>query len=368
LTKALNQPPANDEIEVAVFGPGIGESILVHCGNGEWICIDCTLEDGKCWPLWYLEQLTFQASVCVRLIVASHWHADHVKGLAQLLTVCSRAQFVCSSALRPDEFRMLVARFSTVEPGSPRPPLSEMRKCFELLAEKRKTGANYLPPKFASAHLPLDRFKVGTRDVEVIALSPSPQDDLNAKEAFASYFVPVDEPATGLSPIEQNHASVVLSIQIDQEFLLLGADLERTNSYLTGWNAIVASRMRPQQLSTLFKIPHHGSANAQSDDVWRRMLVPSPAAVVTPYTSSGLPRDDGIEWLLERSGTVYATGLPEISRLRRRSEVNRMVREATLHFSSYELPAQPGIVRFRKMLGAVAWDAETFGEAQKLTA
>jgi hypothetical protein len=251
---------------------------------------------------------------------------------------------------------------------SRRPPLSEMRKCFELLHEKRKAGVNYLPPKFASAHLPLDAFKVGTRDVEVTALSPSPQDDWNAKESFAGYFVPVDEPATGLSPIDQNHASVVLSIKIDQEFLLLGADLERTNSPLTGWNAIVASRMRPQRHSSLFKIPHHGSANAQSDDVWRRMLVPSPAAVVTPYTSSGLPRDDGIEWLLERSGTVYATGLPEISRLRRRPEVNKMIREATAQFSSYELPAQPGVVRFRKMLGmAGAWDAETFGEAQRLT-
>jgi beta-lactamase superfamily II metal-dependent hydrolase len=368
LTKALNQPPANDEIEVAVFGPGIGESILVHCGNGEWICIDCTLADGKCWPLWYLEQLTFQASVCVRLIVASHWHADHVKGLAQLLTVCSRAQFVCSSALRPDEFRMLVARFSTVEPGASRPPLSEMLTCFELLHERKKTGANYRPPKFASAHVTLDKLKVGTREIEVTALSPSAQDDLNAKEAFAGYFVPVAEPATGLSPVDQNHASVVLLIQIDQEFLLLGADLERTNSHLTGWNAVVASQIRPQQRSSLFKIPHHGSENAQSDGVWRQMLVSSPAAVVTPYTSSGLPRDGGIKWLLKRSAAVYATGLPKTSSLRRRPEVNRMIRETTSRFSSHELPARTGIVRFRKMLGAsVAWDVETFGEAQKLT-
>jgi beta-lactamase superfamily II metal-dependent hydrolase len=370
LTKVLNQPPAKDEIEVTVFGPGIGESILVHCGNGEWICVDCTVADEKCLPLWYLEQLRLQASTCVRLIVATHWHADHVKGLARLLGTCSRAQFVCSSALRADEFKMIVARFSTKEPGAARPPLSEVRKCFELLAQKKATGvADYRPPIFASAHITLDRFTVGPNAIEVIALSPSPQDDLNAKEAFASYFVPVDESATGLSPIDQNHASIVLSIQIDGEFLLLGADLEKTNSQLTGWNAVVASRIRPQQLSTLFKVPHHGSVNAQSDDVWRRMLSSSAAAVVTPYTVSGLPREEVISWLLERCRSAYATGLPKNSRLRRRPEVERTIREATLNFASRRLPAEPGIVRFRKLLGAAgAWSVEMFGEAQELVA
>jgi hypothetical protein len=216
---------------------------------------------------------------------------------------------------------MIVARFSTEEAGAARPPLSEMRKCFELLATKKETGApDYRPPVFANAHTILDRFTVGTSAIEVMALSPSAQDDLNAKEAFREYFVDADEPATGLPPTDQNHASVVLSIRVGDEFLLLGADLERTNSSLTGWNAVVASTIRPQQLSCLFKVPHHGSEDAQSDDVWRHMLVSSADAVVTPNTSSGLPRDDAIAWLLGKSTEVYATSLPESSRLRRRSD------------------------------------------------
>ena len=33
-------PPASDVFEVSIFGPGKGESIVVHIGNGRWIVVD----------------------------------------------------------------------------------------------------------------------------------------------------------------------------------------------------------------------------------------------------------------------------------------------------------------------------------------
>ncbi|HJY91361.1 MAG TPA: MBL fold metallo-hydrolase [Candidatus Acidoferrum sp.] len=362
---AISKPPAADEIEICVFGPGTGETILIHCTGNEWICVDCTTSEGKCWPLSYLGQIGVQPDA-VRLIVATHWHSDHVKGLSELVRVCGRAQLVCSGAIRSDEFKMIVARFSSEEVGVSRAPLSEVKHCFELLAA-RKGNPSYKPPNFAHADQTLDRFTVGSRTVEVFALSPSPQDRLDALEAFAKYFVPVDEPATGLSPIDQNHASVVLSIRIDDEYLLLGADLERTNSQHTGWNAIVASTIRPQALSTLFKVPHHGSSNAQSDDVWRLMLIPSACAVVTPYAASQLPRPEGLQWLTARTSEAYATSLATGTRIRRRPEVERIMKESTADYSSQKLPEELGMVRFRKRVGSTdSWTAETFGDGQKL--
>ena len=106
----------------------------------------------------------------------------------------------------------------------------------------------------------------------LVSFSPSDQDYLNALEAYAGYFVPIDRPATELSPIDQNHASVVVVVRADQEFLLQGGDLERTVSPHTGWNAVVASETRPQFLAKLFKVPHHGSSNGQSIEVWTKML------------------------------------------------------------------------------------------------
>ena len=33
--------PKHDEIEFTVFGPGVGESSLLHYGDNEWLIVDC---------------------------------------------------------------------------------------------------------------------------------------------------------------------------------------------------------------------------------------------------------------------------------------------------------------------------------------
>jgi len=41
-------PPAADEIEVTLFGPGYGEAIAVHLGEGVWLLVDsCVDPDSK---------------------------------------------------------------------------------------------------------------------------------------------------------------------------------------------------------------------------------------------------------------------------------------------------------------------------------
>jgi len=42
--KPLVQNPAKDEIDVVVVGPGFGESILLHIGDGDWIVVDSCLD------------------------------------------------------------------------------------------------------------------------------------------------------------------------------------------------------------------------------------------------------------------------------------------------------------------------------------
>ncbi len=36
--------PEPDEIEVSLIGPGYGESVLVHLGDGEWVVADSCVE------------------------------------------------------------------------------------------------------------------------------------------------------------------------------------------------------------------------------------------------------------------------------------------------------------------------------------
>lgn len=352
-----------------MFGPGVGECILVHCGAGIWICFDCANKDGSPWPLTYLADLGLNPTDCIRLIIATHWHADHVRGISRVVETCRRAKFVCSSAVRSDEFEQLVARFSVEEIATPRAaPLTEVRRTFELLHSRlQNNDPDYIPPDLANAHQILDRFSAGTSMVTVTALSPSPQDRINALAAFANNFVDPELAASGLSPIDQNHASIVVVIEIGNDTLLFGADLETTKSPHTGWNAVVASGLRPQQPSQIFKIAHHGSSTSHSEDVWRRMLVSDASTVFTPYVPAGVPDHGEIEWLRARGTTVFATGLPELVNVRRRREVDKKRKEVTRSFHSYRLPEDPGIVRLRKDQNHMgSWEAQLFGAAVKI--
>src|SRR5687768_12230207 len=106
--------PASDELEVSVFGPGYGEAISVHLGGGNWILVDSCKESESDSPasLAYLKRLDVDPSKAVRLIVATHWHNDHVRGISQIVDACPRARFVMSSALREREFGALLQVYS----------------------------------------------------------------------------------------------------------------------------------------------------------------------------------------------------------------------------------------------------------------
>src|SRR5262249_40499519 len=41
------QIPDNSEIDVVVVGPGFGECILIHIGDGDWIIVDSCLDNSS---------------------------------------------------------------------------------------------------------------------------------------------------------------------------------------------------------------------------------------------------------------------------------------------------------------------------------
>lgn len=75
----MTDSPGRDLIEVSIFGPGKGESVLVHLGQNQWIIVDsCIAPRTREIPaLEYLDQIGVDASTQVRLIVATHAHDDH---------------------------------------------------------------------------------------------------------------------------------------------------------------------------------------------------------------------------------------------------------------------------------------------------
>ncbi|MCY4287950.1 MAG: MBL fold metallo-hydrolase [Aestuariivita sp.] len=104
-------PPQDDVVEISVFGPGYGESILIHVGSRRWIVIDSCLVDDRRTPapLKYMSELGLDASADVCAVVATHWHDDHIKGLSTILHACTDADFWYSAALTKGEFLAFLA-------------------------------------------------------------------------------------------------------------------------------------------------------------------------------------------------------------------------------------------------------------------
>ena len=101
---AINfQLPAVAELEISLFGPGTGECIVAHLGENEWMVVDsCTVENKIPVALDYLGKMGVTPD-CVKLIVITHFHDDHIAGANMLIETCTEAEVFISGALTYEE-------------------------------------------------------------------------------------------------------------------------------------------------------------------------------------------------------------------------------------------------------------------------
>ena len=346
--------PESDEIEVCVFGPGYGECILIHIGNQKWIVVDSCFDDGQqSAALGYLNGLGLDVSEAVCLLVVTHWHDDHIRGIRELVQLCDKAVFSCASALGEIEFLSVLAALegrSAIETGS---GMREIFGVFSLLAERSATC------KFAVA----DRILLRRGDCEIWSLSPSDR----AYQAFLQQVGQLASAGSGIrrrvSTFRQNHAAVVMLINIGDITILLGSDLPRR-----GWAEVLSEFSERNCRSSMFKVPHHGSRDAHEDRVWTDMLGRDPVVVLTPWRRGGreLPTELDARRILALSGRAYITssrdGLPRVARRYHDSAVTRTVRETGASIRSVRESA--GMIRLRKKVGdATDWKVEKIGSA-----
>lgn len=340
-------PPASDEFEVSIIGPGVGECILLHLGNNEWCVVDSCIPTGSSEPaaIEYLKSFGNDALKGIKLVLATHWHDDHIKGLASILDAAPQALFVCSAALDNDMFHQLVA--SSEEIVDPTTGLREFSAIFEKLMARRTptTPKHLVVPILAISQRPLLAIPSGAGRpfaVSVVSLSPS-DGTIGAAHGFFKSLLPkqgerqVSIPAQG-----PNKTSVVLLITVGPRILLLGGDLEHTNNDGEGWAAVVAA-FPPNTRAEVFKVPHHGSENGHCADVWEKLLSVNPVALVTPYTPSSLPRPKDIRRICQLTQRAYATN----QRIRRppRREVDKDI--DAMAKTRRVLLGEPGHVRVR---------------------
>lgn len=299
--------PSDDEVEVSIFGPGVGECIVAHVGQGLWGVVDSFRDPDTGDPiaLRYLRDiLGIDVATQVRFVVMSHWHDDHVRGAATLLEACSAATFWCSDALRSDEFLELVEA-SGRQPVRPSAAIAEFREILEILQGRGVT------PEWLVADRRCFLESGGPFSAEMWALSPSSAAIARAKIELASLFPRARQPKARIVKQDANDVAAAILISLDggQYQILLGSDLETRASDQLGWRAVVKSTGRPREASHLFKVAHHGSSNAHLDEIWTQLLRPAPLAVVAPYGRGATPRptDSDLVRIKSRAGRAFIT-------------------------------------------------------------
>lgn len=371
LGNSFGIPPNPGELEVSIFGPGFGETVVLHAGGGSWGVVDSCIDPASKEPaaLGYLEMLGVPVESAVRFVVATHWHDDHIRGLGKTFRQSRQAVFACSAAVRSPEIEAALAMSHTTRmlPGGS--GLDELREVLNVLRHRQPDGQ--MPaPRLASAGKVIWQEHRGI-PARLTALAPSDASVWAAMAALQAKREISPNARRRIPSISPNDASVVLSLEAGAHSVLLGADLQVHRHRSLGWLAVVdgVPAACPHHG---FKVPHHGSSNADHDEIWSRLLAPDPWAVTTPFVSGRhrLPSTEDRDRLLARTPHCYLTAPPEPAKYRdANSAVRRTVSEATrmAHF----IPGKYGHVRLRKWVGAATdapWQIELFGDAFKLAA
>lgn len=302
------EPPAPDELEITLFGPGRGECVVVHLGRNEWIVVDSCRDKSTKKPaaLAYFDKLELDPSQCVQAIVATHWDSDHIVGISSLVAACPEAAFWCSGAISSDEFEALL----DLAADRPRAFGIRLRELAAVVAARRGRSSTESPRFATEGTLILERQADETLPRRVIhALSPSMRSCVLTRERARAALDNARDVGARVEALSRNDASVALAVCCGKDAALLGSDLERSRDELRGWTAAVHRAQELEITCDMIKIPHHGSNDAHDPAMWDSIMAsPDPAAAVTPFFGQhSLPRHDDRRRIRGLTGRAYLT-------------------------------------------------------------
>jgi len=318
--------PSSDQIEIALFGPGYGECAAVHLGKSSWIIVDSCIDPSNDRPavLDYFRNIGVNLDNDIRLIVVSHWHDDHVRGISQIVEACPNAPICCSPTLTRAEFIRAILDYKQFVFRSSSTGLSEIEKIFQIAMGRKRfiwAGANKpvlnLKPDYDSPSCTVTTLSPSDREYDLFLLGIA---DLIPRKL---------EPKRRAPYLTPNHASVVLWIEAGPLSILLGSDLEEKGDTSTGWSVIVSSPGRPPGKARIFKVPHHGSKTGHNMDVWTEMIHEDRIAILSPYHLADkiLPKDSDMRRICKLAPESYITskGLAVKSKVLRPPGVQKMI-------------------------------------------
>lgn len=363
MSNVFKEIPEDHIAEITLIGTGgYGESSVVHLGNQQWIVFDSCINptSKKTLPLEYLEEIGVDVKNNVKLIICSHWHDDHIRGLSQIVRKCESADLSFSKITDRTKFLQLIQRdYQKLKFSATNSSTYEFGKCLEIINQR---GA-----KFITAYMDRTLLTVNADSFlsQVFSLSPSDQvisdfdteiSDLITEFGASNRKIIINSP---------NAKSVSLFLKLGSHRAILGSDLEVSSDSRKGWLNIIEESQVIDNKSTLFKIPHHGSENGYHDRIWNELLDKNPVAKITPYNlKTKLPSEKMLSKYLSLSDKLYITSDLNSNKPKKRSKsIEKMVNK--FNPSIVEVKYKKGFIRCRINLidKQSNWFVDTFGSA-----
>lgn len=283
-------------LEIHVFGPGYGESILVGLPDGSWGLVDCFSSSGVSMALDYLVS---RGIGTLDFFCWTHPDEDHSNGIPLLMsryhiTVKELWQFPAVDARQvvafiETKFRKLFIRKES----------SYIVRAYELLDAAIKAGMRL---QWVVPNLTLKQ----SSDYRVVGLAPAPEEVHRFTSSLGAFF------RDGPINLQQKHQhtndiSSALLIEYAGCQVVLGGDVTKA-----GWKSARSHWNRPVGPCLLVKASHHGSEGSYSEEIWREWQSVGPGSVTTivttPYRkASRLPSAAGVA-KLGQHGKVFVTG------------------------------------------------------------
>ena len=202
------------------------------------------------------------------------------------------------------------------------------------------------------------------RPMIVTALSPLPAAFARSLARMAQHVARMDDAINHAPELRPNMEAVALHIDMGDDAVLLGADLEEDQT--CGWSAVVSDRWSgARRPATTYQVAHHGSYTGDCPQVWATLLKSDPVAYLTPFTLGDLRLPTDADKIRVRGNTPHTyissgtSRRPDIDsrQLKRLSDICKKLARTDAGF---------GAVRPRKQIGAPSWNVELFGAAQPL--
>lgn len=332
---------------VHVFNSGIGESIVLELPGNKWGVVDCythSLTDHSANSA--LQFLRERNVARLEFVALTHPHADHFRGIGQLLECFEVVEFWRFGAFTPAQLAERLAEHMLSEATCLKPGEIENADCFtSLLGQvehlhraKRIKQLRFLVGE--QSLYPLPREQAGI--LEIRSFAPTGNMVNKYQNRIVSCFDGDHFARHRAKNPRHNQVSAALHLRYGETVVLLCGDVEKA-----GWKDALQN-FGPQALdSDVVKVSHHGSSTGYIKSLWASFSrTGKPVAVVTPYELHNLPHSDALRHIMEHSESLYSTSLASMPRTRASYDLltDRML-NAT--FKEIQPLTSPGFLDFK---------------------